>query len=313
MKKIIYTLVLLAAVIGAKAQTNQYFWLDGKLMFGTQIAATDSVTYEYVETDSIMLYFPLSAIIHDTIIVHDTVYITDEEGGLTGRFSVSTTTTVQFSKGNLQYKASTNTWRFAENQYDYVGGDNANISSTYSDWIDLFGWGTGNNPTNTSADDEDYSTFIDWGTNAVSNGGNSANSWRSLTKDEWGYLFNTRTNASILYGFGNINGVNGVILLPDDWIQPSSVISFAPGMNSYDVNLYTLAQWEILENAGAVFLPAAGYRTGTSVINVDTYGYYWSSTMFSTQSAYVVYFYSSNLDSQETHYRDNSFSVRLVR
>lgn len=45
---------------------------------------------------------------------------------------------VYFSKGNLQYKASTNTWRFAENQYDMLGTNNAKISSSYSGWIDLF-------------------------------------------------------------------------------------------------------------------------------------------------------------------------------
>ena len=80
------------------------------------------------------------------------------EGALSGVFSVSDTKQVQFSQGNLQYQASTNTWRFAENQWDYVGtqipdqyghaggtvigSDNSNISQTYSGWIDLFGWGT---------------------------------------------------------------------------------------------------------------------------------------------------------------------------
>ena len=68
---------------------------------------------------------------------------------------------VYFSQGNLQYQASTNTWRFAEHQWDYVGGidhatgqeygnvfynsikcNNSLLSSTYDGWIDLFGWGT---------------------------------------------------------------------------------------------------------------------------------------------------------------------------
>ena len=34
---------------------------------------------------------------------------------------------VYFSQGNLQYQASTNTWKFADNQYDYIGGANSNI------------------------------------------------------------------------------------------------------------------------------------------------------------------------------------------
>ena len=77
-------------------------------------------------------------------------------GAINGLFSVSATQQVWFSQGNLQYKASTNTWRFATNQWEYVGGtdnngnhfgnlsgnSNNNISPTYSGWIDLFGWGT---------------------------------------------------------------------------------------------------------------------------------------------------------------------------
>ena len=64
------------------------------------------------------------------------------EGALSGDFSVSETEKVRFSKGNLQYQASTNTWRFAENQWDYIGEGNTNASASYEGWIDLFSWGT---------------------------------------------------------------------------------------------------------------------------------------------------------------------------
>lgn len=65
------------------------------------------------------------------------------EGALSGRFTINENgDQVVFSQGNLQYQASTNTWRFAEHQYDAIGEDNSNISSTYEGWIDLFGWGT---------------------------------------------------------------------------------------------------------------------------------------------------------------------------
>ena len=53
-------------------------------------------------------------------------------GILPGLFSVSETQQVQFSQGNLQYQASTNTWRFAEYQWNYIGNDNSNISSSAS-------------------------------------------------------------------------------------------------------------------------------------------------------------------------------------
>ncbi len=78
-----------------------------------------------------------------------------QNGVLNGVFSVDEDTQVYFSQGNLQYQASTNTWRFAEHQWDFVGGtdfeanfgnvtgsSNNDIGPEYSGWIDLFGWGT---------------------------------------------------------------------------------------------------------------------------------------------------------------------------
>lgn len=84
---------------------------------------------------------------------------TAPEGAIPALFSISETQQVFFSKGNLQYQASTGTWRFAEHQWDYVGGtqngqeygtvyengvkcDNSLISPAYNGWIDLFGWAT---------------------------------------------------------------------------------------------------------------------------------------------------------------------------
>ena len=238
---------------------------------------------------------------------------------LKAAFSVSATEKVHFSQGNLQYQASTKTWRFAENQYDVIGNSNSNISATYSGWIDLFGWGTGNNPTNTSTNYSDYSTFTDWGVNAISNGGNEANTWRTLTNDEWNYLFNTRTNASSKYGVAEVNGVNGMILLPDDWTLPAG-LTFTSGVagnygseNYKMVNEYTAAQWLQMESAGAVFLPAAGDRYGTDVNSVGDYGYYWSSTPYGTNYAYYRRFSSSSTDWGSNGRRYYGQSVRLVR
>ena len=252
------------------------------------------------------------------------------DGALPGLFSVSATKQVHFSQGNLQYQASTNTWRFAEHQYDYVGtqtadergnyggnvsgSDNRSISSTYSGWIDLFGWGTGSNPTLSSPSFEDYGTFMDWGCNAIINGGNTVNQWRTLTIAEWNYLLNTRTDASSKRGTGNINGVGGLIILPDSWTLPLGC-SFTSGFTTYDWahNSYTLAQWAQMEAAGAVFLPAAGYRYGTNDNYVGNLGNYWSSTPFNESSAYYMYFYSNDLNVIFSNFRGYGFSVRPVQ
>ena len=295
-------------------------------------------------------------------------------GSLTGKFSVSSSKQVAFSQGNLQYQASTNTWRFAENQTDYIGSDNKNISATYDGWIDLFGWGTSgydntaNDPlsinyqpwatstmdlnkiktdstqncdmlpitgdcvwdytymdgsNNTYGYGPSYnmtdgnltrtSANYDWGVyNAISNGGNQAGMWRTLTSSEWYYLFNTRKNAAYLWSQGKVNGVYGVILLPDNFSKPSS-ISWTPKANNWTTNTYSTEQWATLQAIGAVFLPAAGSRYGRDVSNVQDYGRYWSSTAINQGSAYRLYFYSDYLSPRSYSSRYVGFSVRLVQ
>ena len=48
-----------------------------------------------------------------------------------GVFSVSADKQVTFSKGNLQYTQSTDTWSFAENQYDIIGEENIQNTSKH--------------------------------------------------------------------------------------------------------------------------------------------------------------------------------------
>ncbi|MBO7408546.1 MAG: hypothetical protein J6T85_01490 [Paludibacteraceae bacterium] len=263
------------------------------------------------------------------------------QGQLSGKFSVSPTKKVSFSQGNLQYNAVQNVWRFADNQYDYVGNatngtvmigttpcDNSLISNDYNGWIDLFGWGTGSNPTNYSTSDSDYPKFVDWGQNKIYNGGDKVNLWRTLTKDEWVYIFYGRKDAAKKFALGSVAGINGTILLPDNW-SPIQGVSFSPstskgmedkGVNYYDSNgehfndnPYTVEQWCRMDSAGAVFLPAAGYRYGTSLSSVGSYGVYWSSTPLGVNSVYYVSFSSGHLAPQYNCLRSYSQPVRLVR
>ncbi len=229
-------------------------------------------------------------------------------------FSISGTKRVSFSKGNLQYQASTNTWRFAENQTDYVGSNNSNISSSYSGWIDLFGWGTGNNPTNSSTSYSNYSSFTDWGSKPISNGGNTANQWRTLTSDEWRYLmFNRSTSSGIRFAKATVNVVTGVIILPDDWSTSYCTLSSTNSDGaSFSSNTISSSDWtNNLEAHGAVFLPAAGDRDGSSVYSVGTYGGYWSSTPDDSVYASGLYFSGGSL-SMDCDYRSYGRSVRLV-
>ena len=256
-------------------------------------------------------------------------------GAINGKFTINDNgDQVYFSQGNLQYQASTETWRFAENQWEYVGEDNSNISQTYDGWIDLFGWGTsGWNSGNTYYHpwDSNKSNSLygppgqydltglyanaDWGVyNPISNGGNQTDQWRTLTQPEWNYVFNTRTTTSgIRYAKANVNNVNGVILLPDDWSTSTYSLSNTNSSSaSFSSNTLTDSEWSTLEQAGAVFLPAAGDRYGASVIRVGSDGYYWSASFNGSSYAYYVYFGDSYLYTGGSN-RFDGRSVRLAR
>ena len=224
-------------------------------------------------------------------------------------YSVSANKKVLFASGNLQYQASTDTWSFAPHQYDCIGA--ANVSNgALADKIDLFGWSTTNTATpwgiSTSTTTSDYSgDFVDWGKNI-----GDGNIWRTLSGEEWKYLFEGRTNASSLYGFATVNGVRGLILLPDDWVLPSG-ITFTAGVNGYSQNVYTLEQWEELESACAVFLPATGNREGTEV-GALSYGHYWSGKESGASNAYIIFFKGTSLNPVSPASRHLGKSVRLV-
>ena len=67
-----------------------------------------------------------------------------------------------------------------------------------------------------------------------------------------------------------------------------------------------------MEKAGAVFLPANGYREGTSVDDFRINGYYWSSTGVNTGAAYDVYFSHRNV-MESIDLCNRGQSVRLVK
>lgn len=258
-------------------------------------------------------------------------------GAIDGQFTINDNgDKVYFSQGNLQYKASTNTWRFATNQYDYIGDANSNISSSYSGWIDLFGWGTsgwkcGNtyyHPWDSSKSDGSlygppgnnnltgsYANS-DWGRyNAISNGGNSSGSWRTLTHEEWGYVFNSRsTSSGIRYAKAQVNNVNGVILLPDNWSSSYyTLYSTNSSGASFSSNIISSSTWtSSLQSHGAVFLPVAGYRYGTSVYGVGSDGDYWSASYDISYRAWHVLFIDGALGTDCASDRCCGRSVRLV-
>ena len=240
------------------------------------------------------------------------------EGSLTGVFSVGNGKTVRFSQGNLQYQASTDTWRFAEHQYDCIGNSNSNINLFYQGWVDLFGWGTsGYNDVKPWLIDYDMDaisitgTKYDWGlNNAISNGGNQAGLWHLLTIDQWEYIVNRRSGSR--FAKATIGNVRGLLLLPDGWSTATyalNAINDAEG--GYESNYISTTDWsDLLEANGVVFLPCAGIREGTTVNYVNGFGRYWSSTYI--EKARSLYFHQSDIrpDGADYHW---GLAVRLVQ
>lgn len=261
----------------------------------------------------------------------------DDNGASRALFSVAADRQVRLSRGNLQYQASTDTWRFAEKQYEVVGVTNSFISASNEDWIDLFCWGTSGwesganayQPWSVSVDDADYQpggnwqnglfgnyANADWGMyNPISNGGNQPGMWRTLKNTEWAYLFGggKRVNR---WGRATIDDrYNGIILLPDEWNAPEG-IDFTPTHVGFGSNAYTLEQWEHMEEAGAIFLPAAGYREGAAFGTQNEFGAYWSASPVNADypnCALSLIFNENELHCNAGVSRSYAFSVRLVQ
>ena len=215
------------------------------------------------------------------------------------------------------------TWPYCDVTNEYT--------PSFPGWIDLFGWGTsgwnngniyyhpwdiqqtenmnnanGYGPTNGTSYEFDLTGIYansDWGVhNPISNGGNQAGIWRTLTRDEWNWILSFR-NASVVNGVPNarfakakVNEVYGLILFPDSYSHPLGVslpvgINFTEETNGWNNNSYNVEEWLKMENAGAVFLPASGYRrygASTSVMNgvysINIASIYWTSSSMTVSS-----------------------------
>lgn len=309
--------------IGANAQTAKIYQ-DGVVLNG--IFNADSVIFS---KQAVKAYKGGVEIYNITNV--DSVSFAEPTATVcTGGFSVSEDLQVSFSPGNLQYTHNyfTQSWAFAEHQYDMIGEDNIG-NGAMNNVIDLFGW-SGTNYTaefgvSTSTNDyEYYGSFVDWGRNII--GSDTANTWRTPTIQEWQYLLRYRTDASLLQGVARIRinddgtqYANGLILLPDGWTCPDG-ITFKSGVSNRPMSLeafadfqtFTLDEWHTLEASGAVFLPAGGMRKGREMEAVGYGGYYHSATKYSQDASYMVYFCSSTIY-DETHLLRVGQSVRLVK
>ena len=163
---------------------------------------------------------------------------------------------------------------------------------------------------------EDYGDYFAWG--------------ETEPKDDysWSTYFDTKDNGSTFEKYNKNGGLTELLPTDDaatanwgrDWQIPS-LEQLEELINSD----YTTTERTTLNgiegrkitsksNGNSIFLPAAGYRYGTSLDNVGSYGDYWSRSLHSSYSsyAYYLYFSSSNVGTSG-NYRYYGRSVRPVR
>lgn len=271
------------------------------------------------------------------------------QGAINGLFTINSSgDLVYFSKGNLQYIGSAGSpyWKFADNQWDYLGTTTGqNITNQNVD-RDLFGWGTSGYHDSSDTYNVNYHPWsvshsmvnaeynyygygpstntsyyyhmanYDWGVyNPISNGGNVTGMWRTLTNEEWYYIYNTRnTDSDIRFAKAQVAGVNGVVLLPDDWSSSYYSLIYTNDPNaSFNSNVINTSVWDdFFQSHGAVFLPTAGRRDGTSFSEMGDCGYYWSDSHYGSDRACHSYFNDSGLYPSGAISRYTGHSVRLV-
>ena len=109
-----------------------------------------------------------------------------------------------------------------------------------------------------------------------------------------------------------------MVVLPDNWETPTG-LTFKSGQQGWDDDYsnfqsFTAEQWSEMEKAGALFLPANGFRKGTTMDAVVGYAaYYWSSTEVNSEKAYYMFFDYMDLFPQSNFSRSRGCSVRLVK
>ena len=255
---------------------------------------------------------------------------------LSGVFSVSSTKKVNFSKGNLQatYDGSSWTWAFANNQWDYIGKAAGNTKVTDASpfisengTVDYFGWvgasstWDGVNQYGITSSDAREATN-GYGNSATENlkkdwGTLKGTGWRTLTKDEWDYMLNSRSGTR--YCKAQVNSKSGLVIFPDGYSHPTGPTGPTAPTNTnttdaaYTTNSWSGEAWTKMENAGCVFLPAAGYRSGNSVSYAGTDGYYWSNGASDEERAFCLTFRGNYLSPEAGSYRNYGRSVRLVK
>ena len=227
---------------------------------------------------------------------------------LEGEFTVASGKKVRFTRGNLYYD---DTNKIEPHQYDFnsAGYTSSIPHVSHFMWCNNIG-NAAMQTYNTSWDGQSpFFTEVE----GFTVNGFSENQCRTLTSAEWQYLFSYGTTydndirrGKYKLGVTICEKQNCIVLLPDDWSGDA---------NDLEIN-YDYVGWKHMEEAGAVCLPAAGFRNGSLgnsfIYDVGGLGCYWSASPYFDYNAYDLYFDSGIVNPNLNDYRYQANSVRLV-
>ena len=260
-------------------------WNNGRMQYAVPIVKVDSLTYpnEVLESDTLFLIMPRSIkqAEHDTatVVKRDTVTIVQHD-----------TIYIQngFQAVDLGLPSGIK-WASCN-----VGAESPEEYGNYYAWGEVttkedYSRSTYNYANGSKSELTKYCTKSTYGKDGFTDGKttldleddaahvNWGGAWRMPTDAEWTEL---RTNCT--WTWTTQNNVKGCLVKSNT-------------------------------NSNSIFLPAAGYRNGTSLSNVGSYGYYWSASLFnaSPDGAWDLYF-GSGSQSRSCYGRNYGFSVRPV-
>lgn len=247
--------------------------------------------------------------------------ISEPDNALPGLFSVGDGKQVRFAKGNLKYDLGSKKWGFFDRQYECDPGTDDTFAEGY---ISLFCWGYDaeksilpeayESNSEVSEAESDFTYAEDWGSALEPGKG-----WRTLTAAEWQYLFshewldvdydNDARRGMYRCGVTVMGSLNCIVLYPDGYSEDKMVED--DDEEAFDTEEEYLAATE----AGIVFLPAAGMRTGDEVVGTGKIGNYWScTTAFESpeEFSYGPYFTGWEVIPDSNSEKVSGLSVRLV-
>lgn len=228
-------------------------------------------------------------------------------------FSVSASKKVKFSKGNLYWDGSA--YKFEENQYDYPSSWNtSHVGHFFWSKDDSIARASSYSDSGASVNDILFANGAETTPKSSFSVDGETGKWRALSMDEWTYLLNSRSGNR--YAKARVNNVNGLLIFPDDYagtISGTGIAEVNSSSAAFPSSSIPTAIWSEMEEDGVVFLPAGGYRYGSSIMSKGSEARYWASiSTDSADEARDISFNSTVLRSPSSNTRNFGELIRLV-